>query len=124
MNTPIYLSLKFSLKKKMEEGLLKKYEEEDCPGCKVEQLKRSNTGIPVKPVLFISVVTLCACMPLYNFLYTFNLHIPSYSQSTHDFHRYIGILRHIIMIIYTCPEPLDLVSHKSLSFEVILEVKF
>ncbi|MCD7472438.1 hypothetical protein HAX54_013673 [Datura stramonium] len=29
---------------------------EDCPGCKVEQLKRSDTSVPVKPVFFISML--------------------------------------------------------------------
>lgn len=55
------------MKKKME-ALLNKYEEEeeeeyeeDCPGCKVEQLKRADTSVPIKPVFFISIVTLCAC---------------------------------------------------------------
>ncbi|CAN4118342.1 unnamed protein product [Withania somnifera] len=57
----------------MEEALLNKYEYyEDCPGCKVEQLKRSDTGVPYKHVFFISVVTLSASLPissLFPFLY-------------------------------------------------------
>ncbi|KAF3638389.1 putative ADP-ribosylation factor GTPase-activating protein AGD14-like [Capsicum annuum] len=51
------------------EALLNKYEEEeeeeyeeDCPGCKVEQLKRADTSVPIKPVFFISIVTLCALL--------------------------------------------------------------
>ncbi|KAK4723234.1 hypothetical protein R3W88_026013 [Solanum pinnatisectum] len=79
----------------MEEGLLKKYEEEDCPGCKVEQLKRSNTGIPVKPVLFISVVTLCASLPissLFPFLYFMvrDFHIAEREEDISYYAGYLG----------------------------------
>lgn len=38
-----------------------KYESfEDCPGCKVDLLKRSDRSVPVKAVFYISIVTLCA----------------------------------------------------------------
>ncbi|XP_070021240.1 protein ZINC INDUCED FACILITATOR-LIKE 1-like isoform X1 [Nicotiana sylvestris] len=50
-----------------------KYESfEDCPGCKVDLLKRSDSSLPVKAVFYISIVTLCAALPissLFPFLY-------------------------------------------------------
>ncbi|MCD7472742.1 hypothetical protein HAX54_014074 [Datura stramonium] len=83
-----------------EEALLKKYEEEleyyeDCPGCKVEQLKRSDTSVPVKPVFFISMVTLCASLPissLFPFLYFMvrDFHIAEREEDISYYAGYVG----------------------------------
>ncbi|KAK4378129.1 hypothetical protein RND71_004425 [Anisodus tanguticus] len=81
------------------EPLLKKYEQEyefeDCPGCKVEQLKRSDTGVPIKPVFFISVVTLCASLPissLFPFLYFMvrDFHIAEREEDISYYAGYVG----------------------------------
>ncbi|CAH9068929.1 unnamed protein product [Cuscuta epithymum] len=50
----------------------RKDDDESCPGCRVELLKRADAGVPVKHVFFISIVTLCAALPissLFPFLY-------------------------------------------------------
>ncbi|XP_059295917.1 protein ZINC INDUCED FACILITATOR 1-like [Lycium ferocissimum] len=82
------------------EPLMKKYEEEyeyyeDCPGCKVEQLKRSDTGVPFKPVFFISVVTLCGSLPissLFPFLYFMvrDFHIAEREEDISYYAGYLG----------------------------------
>lgn len=76
------------------EALLKNCEE-DCPGCAVEELKRYNTGVPVKHVLFISVVTLCASLPissLFPFLYFMvrDFHIAEREEDVSYYAGYLG----------------------------------
>ncbi|KAM3339278.1 protein ZINC INDUCED FACILITATOR-LIKE 1 isoform X1 [Capsicum galapagoense] len=81
------------------EALLNKYEEEeyeeDCPGCKVEQLKRADTSVPIKPVFFISIVTLCASLPissLFPFLYFMvrDFHIAEREEDISYYAGYVG----------------------------------
>ncbi|XP_024031134.1 protein ZINC INDUCED FACILITATOR-LIKE 1 [Morus notabilis] len=58
------------------EALLKQEErihyDENCPGCKIDRLKRSNSGIPLKHLLCAFTVCLAAALPissLFPFLY-------------------------------------------------------
>lgn len=57
-------------------ALLKKHYYENCPGCKVEQLKELQKGFPIKQLVSVGVVVLCSgkslfgCekIPIYSFL--------------------------------------------------------
>ncbi|KAJ6332255.1 hypothetical protein OIU76_010609 [Salix suchowensis] len=55
------------------ESLLKKNKYyKDCPGCKIEQYKETNTGVPFRHLLYVWIVVLCAALPissLFPFLY-------------------------------------------------------
>ncbi|KAB5551625.1 hypothetical protein DKX38_008936 [Salix brachista] len=43
------------------ESLLRKNEYyKDCPGCKIEHYKETNTGVPFKHLLYVWIVVLCA----------------------------------------------------------------
>jgi len=43
------------------ESLLRKNKYyEDCPGCKIELSKETNTGVPFKYLLYVWIVVLCA----------------------------------------------------------------
>lgn len=41
------------------EGLLKKTYYENCPGCKVDQLKELKRGLPIRELFSIWIVVLC-----------------------------------------------------------------
>ncbi|KAJ0534551.1 hypothetical protein HanRHA438_Chr09g0402031 [Helianthus annuus] len=43
----------------LKDGLLEKKIHENCPGCKVDQYKQTQIGLPLKQLVFIWVVTLC-----------------------------------------------------------------
>ncbi|XP_006832888.2 protein ZINC INDUCED FACILITATOR-LIKE 1 isoform X1 [Amborella trichopoda] len=48
-----------------EEALLKtKDYYENCPGCKVDQMKEINRGFPLKECFFIAIVVLCNALPI------------------------------------------------------------
>lgn len=34
---------------------------EDCPGCKIDRMKRDNADIPYKNLMFVWIVVLAAC---------------------------------------------------------------
>ncbi|KAL3731841.1 hypothetical protein ACJRO7_028670 [Eucalyptus globulus] len=54
------------------EALLQKHYFENCPGCKVEKLKESQRGLPIRELLSIWIVVLSSSLPissLYPFLY-------------------------------------------------------
>ncbi|KAK1318784.1 Protein ZINC INDUCED FACILITATOR-LIKE 1 [Acorus calamus] len=54
------------------EALLKRVYYEKCPGCKLEQRKEANLGLPVKELFYVWLVTLCTSLPissLFPFLY-------------------------------------------------------
>lgn len=36
------------------------YYEDDCPGCKIDRIKRYDSSVPIKFVFFISIITLSA----------------------------------------------------------------
>ncbi|XP_030965848.1 protein ZINC INDUCED FACILITATOR-LIKE 1-like [Quercus lobata] len=55
-----------------KESLLKKKYYENCPGCKVEQNKAVQRGIPFRELIFTWVIVLCTALPissLFPFLY-------------------------------------------------------
>ncbi|XP_048135252.1 protein ZINC INDUCED FACILITATOR-LIKE 1-like isoform X5 [Rhodamnia argentea] len=55
-----------------KEALLQKHYYENCPGCKVEKLKESRRGLPIRELVSIWIVVLCSALPissLYPFLY-------------------------------------------------------
>ncbi|XP_060177189.1 protein ZINC INDUCED FACILITATOR 1-like [Lycium barbarum] len=79
--------------------LLKKEEEEeyyeDCPGCKVERIKCSDSSVPIKHVFFIFIVTLCAALPissLFPFLYFMvrDFHIADREEDISYYAGYVG----------------------------------
>ncbi|XP_021625756.1 protein ZINC INDUCED FACILITATOR-LIKE 1 isoform X2 [Manihot esculenta] len=54
------------------EALLKKNYYENCPGCKVDQLKELRRGLPIRELVSIWIVVLCTALPissLFPFLY-------------------------------------------------------
>ncbi|XP_056164461.1 protein ZINC INDUCED FACILITATOR-LIKE 1-like [Syzygium oleosum] len=55
-----------------KEALLQKHYYENCPGCKVEKLKESRRGFPIRELVSIWIVVLCSALPiasLFPFLY-------------------------------------------------------
>ncbi|KAF7143826.1 hypothetical protein RHSIM_Rhsim05G0161700 [Rhododendron simsii] len=55
-----------------KQSLLKKRFYENCPGCKVDELKEKQRGIPIKELVSIWIVVLCTALPissLFPFLY-------------------------------------------------------
>ncbi|KAL9398143.1 hypothetical protein Peur_007104 [Populus x canadensis] len=47
------------------ESLLKKNKyHEDCPGCKIEHFKETNTVVPFKHLHYVGIVVLCAALPI------------------------------------------------------------
>ncbi|KAG5549448.1 hypothetical protein RHGRI_014705 [Rhododendron griersonianum] len=55
-----------------KQSLLKKHFYENCPGCKVDELKEKQHGIPIKELVSIWIVVLCTALPissLFPFLY-------------------------------------------------------
>ncbi|XP_031103857.1 protein ZINC INDUCED FACILITATOR-LIKE 1-like isoform X2 [Ipomoea triloba] len=69
--------------------------DESCAGCRVELLKRANTGVPVKHVFFISMVTLCAALPitsLFPFVYFMirDFHIAEREEDISYYAGYLG----------------------------------
>ncbi|GLT75353.1 hypothetical protein SLA2020_470840 [Shorea laevis] len=57
---------------KCRQTLLKKGYHENCPGCKVDQLKEMKTGLPIRELVSIWIVVLCTTLPissLFPFLY-------------------------------------------------------
>ncbi|KAI7998074.1 Protein ZINC INDUCED FACILITATOR-LIKE 1 [Camellia lanceoleosa] len=68
---------------------------EDCPGCKIEQLKDSNPGPPVKHFFFLWIVVLCAALPissLFPFLYFMirDFHIAKREEDIGYYAGYVG----------------------------------
>lgn len=55
-----------------KQSLLKKEFYENCPGCKVDRLKETQHGLPIKELVSIWIVVLCTALPissLFPFLY-------------------------------------------------------
>ncbi|KAI6676710.1 hypothetical protein NL676_037506 [Syzygium grande] len=55
-----------------KEALLQRHYYENCPGCKVEKLKESRRGLPIRELVSIWIVVLCNALPissLFPFLY-------------------------------------------------------
>ncbi|XP_073289562.1 protein ZINC INDUCED FACILITATOR 1-like isoform X2 [Primulina huaijiensis] len=81
------------------EPLLKKQEDfvfyDDCPGCKIEKLKQSDSRIPYKNMTFVWIVTLCAALPissLFPFLYFMirDFHIAKREEDISFYAGYVG----------------------------------
>ncbi|KAL6989798.1 Protein ZINC INDUCED FACILITATOR-LIKE 1 [Sarracenia purpurea var. burkii] len=55
-----------------KQSFLKRNFYENCPGCKVEQLKEKQQGLPIKQLVSIWIIVLCTALPissLFPFLY-------------------------------------------------------
>ncbi|XP_073044231.1 protein ZINC INDUCED FACILITATOR 1-like isoform X1 [Primulina eburnea] len=81
------------------EPLLEKQEDfvcyDDCPGCKIEKLKQSDSRIPYKNLTFVWIVTLCAALPissLFPFLYFMirDFHIAKREEDISFYAGYVG----------------------------------
>ncbi|KAL6326358.1 hypothetical protein AAG906_007863 [Vitis piasezkii] len=74
------------MEEEQREVLLKKVYHGGCPGCRVEHLKDTERGLPVKQLFFVWIVVLCNALPissLFPYLYfmvstAFSLEIPNY----------------------------------------------
>lgn len=78
-----------------KERLLKKKYYENCPGCKVEQNKELQQGIPIRELLFTWVIVLCTALPissLFPFLYFMirDFHIAETEEDIGFYAGYVG----------------------------------
>ncbi|XP_022726163.1 protein ZINC INDUCED FACILITATOR 1-like isoform X6 [Durio zibethinus] len=68
---------------------------ENCPGCKIEQLKETNSGVPFKHLFYVWVVVLAAALPissLFPFLYFMirDFHIANKEEDIGYYAGYVG----------------------------------
>ncbi|KAL3533352.1 hypothetical protein ACH5RR_006873 [Cinchona calisaya] len=68
---------------------------ENCPGCKIERVKCSNAGLPLKHLFFIAIVTLSAALPissLFPFLYFMirDFHVAKMEEDIGYYAGYVG----------------------------------
>uniref|UniRef100_A0A5B7B9V3 Major facilitator superfamily (MFS) profile domain-containing protein n=1 Tax=Davidia involucrata TaxID=16924 RepID=A0A5B7B9V3_DAVIN len=68
---------------------------DNCPGCKIDQLKDSNPGVPFKHFCFLWIVVLCAALPissLFPFLYFMikDFHIAKREEDIGYYAGYVG----------------------------------
>ncbi|KAL3731840.1 hypothetical protein ACJRO7_028669 [Eucalyptus globulus] len=78
-----------------KEALLKKHYYENCPGCKVEKLKESQGGLPIRELFSIWIVVLCNALPissLFPFLYFMirDFHIAEREEDIGYYAGYVG----------------------------------
>ncbi|XP_030469164.1 protein ZINC INDUCED FACILITATOR-LIKE 1-like isoform X2 [Syzygium oleosum] len=78
-----------------KEALLQKRYYENCPGCKVEKLKESQRGLPIRKLVSIWMVVLCAALPissLFPFLYFMirDFHIAKREEDIGYYAGYVG----------------------------------
>uniref|UniRef100_A0A2P2JQ36 Major facilitator superfamily (MFS) profile domain-containing protein n=4 Tax=Rhizophora mucronata TaxID=61149 RepID=A0A2P2JQ36_RHIMU len=78
-----------------EEPLLEKNYFENCPGCKLDRLKESRTGLPIRELVSIWVVTLCTGLPissLFPFVYFMirDFHIAKQEEDIGYYAGYVG----------------------------------
>ncbi|KAI6676714.1 hypothetical protein NL676_037510 [Syzygium grande] len=78
-----------------KEPLLEKHYYENCPGCKVEKLKESRKGLPIRELVSIWIVVLCTTLPissLFPFLYFMvrDFHIAKREEDIGYYAGYIG----------------------------------
>eukprot|EP00261_Vitis_vinifera_P038870 XP_019080113.1 PREDICTED: protein ZINC INDUCED FACILITATOR-LIKE 1 isoform X3 [Vitis vinifera] len=52
------------MEEEQREVLLKKVYHEGCPGCRVEHLKDTQRGLPVRQLFFVWIVVLCNALPI------------------------------------------------------------
>ncbi|XVF23368.1 hypothetical protein REPUB_Repub13aG0032200 [Reevesia pubescens] len=77
------------------ESLLKKKYHENCPGCKVDQMKELQRGIPIRQLVSIWIVVLCTALPissLFPFLYFMirDFHIAKREEDIAYYAGYVG----------------------------------
>ncbi|KAK6271175.1 hypothetical protein POUND7_008273 [Theobroma cacao] len=77
------------------EPLLKKKYHENCPGCKVDQMKELQRGLPLRQLVSIWIVVLCAALPissLFPFLYFMirDFHISKREEDIGYYAGYVG----------------------------------
>ncbi|OMO60217.1 Major facilitator superfamily [Corchorus olitorius] len=75
--------------------LLKKKYHENCPGCKVDQMKELQEGIPIRQLFSIWIVVLCTALPvssLFPFLYFMirDFHIAETEEDIGYYAGYVG----------------------------------
>ncbi|KAE8709744.1 putative peptide/nitrate transporter [Hibiscus syriacus] len=75
--------------------LLKKKYYKDCPGCKVDQMKELQQGIPFRELVSIWIVVLCTALPissLFPFLYFMirDFHIAEREEDIGSYAGYVG----------------------------------
>ncbi|KAJ0100776.1 hypothetical protein Patl1_05758 [Pistacia atlantica] len=80
---------------KCKEPLLKKKYYENCSGCKVEQLKETKRGLPIRELVSIWIVVLCTSLPissLFPFLYFMirDFHIAKREEDIGYYAGYVG----------------------------------
>ncbi|KAL6326336.1 hypothetical protein AAG906_007841 [Vitis piasezkii] len=78
--------------------LLKKVYYQNCSGCRVEQLKETRRGLPIRELLSIWTVVLCTALPissLFPFLYFMGL---PYSKREEDIGYYAGYVGSAFML--------------------------
>ncbi|XP_062174365.1 protein ZINC INDUCED FACILITATOR-LIKE 1-like isoform X1 [Alnus glutinosa] len=77
------------------EGLLKKHYYENCPGCKVDQDKELQRGLPIRQLVSTWIVVLCTALPissLFPFLYFMirDFHIAKREEDIGYYAGYVG----------------------------------
>ncbi|KAL8251502.1 hypothetical protein R6Q59_035195 [Mikania micrantha] len=80
--------------------LLEPVYHENCPGCKVDRNKRTQTGLPIKELLFIWVVVLSVALPIssfFPFLY-FMIRDFNIAEKEEDISNYAGFIGSSFMI--------------------------
>ncbi|XP_031268541.1 protein ZINC INDUCED FACILITATOR-LIKE 1-like isoform X1 [Pistacia vera] len=80
---------------KCKEPLLKRKYYENCSGCKVEQLKETKRGLPIRELVSIWIVVLCTSLPissLFPFLYFMirDFHIAKREEDIGYYAGYVG----------------------------------
>ncbi|KAF7848446.1 hypothetical protein BT93_L1938 [Corymbia citriodora subsp. variegata] len=75
--------------------LLKKHYYENCPGCKVDKLKESQRGLPIREILSIWIVVLCSALTissLFPYLYFMirDFHIAKREEDIGYYAGYVG----------------------------------
>ncbi|KAK3011661.1 hypothetical protein RJ639_010674, partial [Escallonia herrerae] len=84
-------------KNELKETLLEKHYYENCPGCKVDQRKELQQGLPIKELLSIWTIVLCTALPissLFPFLYFMirDFHIAKREEDIGYYAGYVGKL--------------------------------
>ncbi|KAL3537682.1 hypothetical protein ACH5RR_001048 [Cinchona calisaya] len=79
----------------LQEKLLKKHYYEKCPGCKVDEMKERQRGVPLKQLFTIWSIVLCGALPissLFPFLYFMvrDFHIAKREEDINFYAGYIG----------------------------------
>ncbi|KAK1432542.1 hypothetical protein QVD17_09439 [Tagetes erecta] len=80
--------------------LLEPVYHENCPGCKVDRRKRTQTGLPIKELIFMWVVVLCVALPissLFPFLY-FMVRDFNIAEKEEDISYYAGFIGASFMV--------------------------